>query len=237
MEAQYLVFENYITDNLSKEEIIDFENKLQNDISFKDDFIAYKDAYSFLENKFNNESKLNDFKENLHKISDNHFNDTPKKRISFFKYGAVASILLILGLFLFNNTTPTYEKFITYPSLELTTRSNEKELLNKAEASFNNKNFKEANILFTDLLKTDTENTLYKLYKGFALIELDSFKEADTILMEITREKSAYINKALWYMALSKLKQKDFKSCKTILKKIPKGAFEHKKALQLINKL
>ena len=53
----------------------------------------------------------------------------------------------------------------------------------------------------------------------------------------IIRLKSIYKNKAIWYLALSKLKQKDFTACKEILLTLPKSSEDYDNAQKILNKL
>ena len=104
----------------------------------------------------------------------------------------------------------------------LTVRGTQDELLTKAENSFNNKNFTEAETYFTQLLNIESENQEFQLYKAISEIELNKFSEAEALLKQISKGNSVFKNKATWYLALSKLKQEDYKTCSEILKTIPK---------------
>ena len=61
-EELYIVFENYLTNQLSEKDKIDFENQLQNDASIREKFRIYQNWTNYLENKF--DSKTIDFKKN-----------------------------------------------------------------------------------------------------------------------------------------------------------------------------
>lgn len=237
MDNKYLLFENYITNNLSKEEHLYFEKELANNTSLQEDFIAYKNTSLFLKNKFKNEETRNKFKTNLNAISSNYFNKTQKKTIHFWKYGAVASVLLLVGLFLLNNKTPNYNEVVNYNTIELVERGSQNELLLKAENAYNSKNFKEAVLYFNKLLHKTPNNSEIQLYKGFSLIELNKFKEAEKTLQIIAEGNSVFKDKAIWYLALSKLKQKEYSSCIKFLKLISKSSNQYTKAQKLINKL
>lgn len=60
---------------------------------------------------------------------------------------------------------------------------------------------------------------------------------ADGILTKIAQGNSVYKDKAIWNLALSKLKQKDLESCKKILNRLPKDADNYIKAKELLKKL
>lgn len=238
-DQNYALFEAYITNTLSEEDRLKFEAQLKTDTELKQYFIDYKDAYSFLENKFENENLSTDFKNNLSTISEAYFKKHRKtKRSSFYKYTLAACVIALLGVFILNHfTKPTYENYSTFNSISLSVRGEGNTLLKTAENAFNNRDFKTANKTFQDLLKTDSSNLEYKLYSAICNIELNQFKTAENILESLINQNSVYKNTASWYLALSKLKQKQYKTCKDILKTIPKEADHYKQAQKLIKKL
>ena len=75
-EELYILFENYLTNQLSEKEKIDFENQLQNDASIREKFRIYQNWTNYLENKF--DSKTIDFKKNLETISKSNFTENKK---------------------------------------------------------------------------------------------------------------------------------------------------------------
>lgn len=238
MDERYILFENYLTNKISEEERIAFEEKLKNDISFNQDFELYKNTFSFLENKFKNEENLNEFTKNLQKISDENFKSAKKKTFKIWQYGAVASVLLLVGIFFFNNSgNPSYDDFVDYNTIELAVRNSQNDVLSKAENAYNSKDFTSAVTYFDDLLKENPNNSEIQLYKGFSLIELNKFDEAQKELKSIANGKSAFKNKANWYLALSNLKQQKFVETLKYLQMIPESADEYVKAQKLINKL
>lgn len=247
MEDQdYLMFEAYLSKELSKDEAAVFEERLKNEPNFNEAFSTYKELSSFLEHKFENEEAQKKFKDNLKNISNVYFNkeetastEKPKiKTVNFYKYAIAACIVVLFGIFTINTfLTPTYNDYSNHEIISLTVRGNNNDLLKTAENAFNNKNFAEAEDAFKNLLRLDKDNSELKLYRAIALIELNDFEIADSLLEALSSKKSAYTGKAMWYLALSKLKQKDYKASLKILKAIPKDADDYEEAKELINKL
>ena len=132
---------------------------------------------------------------------------------------------------------PSYSDFANYNQISLTVRGTSDALLKEAETAFNNKNYEEAEQLFNQILEQVSSNTEIQLYKSITLIETNQFDEADELLEGISEGNSIYKNKATWYLALSKLKQNNLESCKSILKSIPDDAEDYKQAQKLLNKL
>src|SRR5690606_38880145 len=119
------LFEAYLEGNLSEGERIIFEEKLKSDSQFRDEFVVFQDVSKVLTNQYSPER--NDFVNTLKQV-DADFNsavvsEKPKSKIIHFKpwqYGVAASILLAIGLFLFNDFgKPTYSDFATYPEIAL----------------------------------------------------------------------------------------------------------------------
>ena len=246
-EQDYILFEDFLSGNLSKEDVSNFKARLQSDAAFKEAFNIYKDISNHLEHEIGNEEKTADFKANLDSISHNYFSkleleevEAPsKKTFSIYQLAIAASIALLLGFFVFNqfSADPTYSDFANYDQISLTVRGENDELLKDAEEAFNSKNYKEAEVLFNKILKETPQNTEIELYKSITLIETNQYSEADELLKNISETTSIYTNKAKWYLALSKLKQEDFEACKAVLKNIPEDAEDYNQAQKLLKKL
>ena len=58
-----------------------------------------------------------------------------------------------------------------------------------------------------------------------------------SLLKDLSNGSSAYKQKAIWYLALSKLKQNDDAVCLDILRTISEDSEDYKRAQKLINKL
>ncbi|MCK4561494.1 MAG: hypothetical protein KAT78_01180 [Flavobacteriaceae bacterium] len=237
----YILFEDYLNGTLAQNEKTSFEERLKKDTLFNNEFNTYKELSSFLKNKFENEEASISFKANLKNISNKHFEkQKPSKKIIQFKpwqYAIAASFLLFFGIQYFNSTTPNYNNFTSYDTISLIVRGSQNELLSNAEKAFNENDFAKSEIYFTQLLETNIDNNELKLYKAFSQIELNKFKDADTTLSILSKGNSVYKNKATWYLALSKLKQKDYKACLAILKTIDTEADDYKNAKKLLKKL
>lgn len=241
-EQDYILFENYLLEELSETEMAVFEARLKTDAVFEERFTTYKDLSSFLEHKFENETESTAFQNNLKNISNTYFeNQTLSKKVIRFKpwqYAIAASVILLVGITLFNQlSNPVYSDYSNYESISLTVRGNQDGLLKTAEQSFNAKDFEKAEAAFKELLITDEENTELQFYRGVTNIELSNFSVADWLLKKLSDGNSVYKNKATYYLALSKLKQKKYDASLKILKTIPEDAEDFNLAQKLINKL
>lgn len=245
-DQNYILFESYLSKELTAEEVAIFESRLITELEFNQAFNTYKDLSSFLEHKFETEDASNVFQNNLKKISNTHFNkeetisESKKstKTFQFYKYAIAACIVALFGIFTFNQfSNPSFSDYNTYENISLTVRGEQDELLKTAENAFNNKDFAKAEETFKSLIVSDNDNSELKLYRAIANIELDNFEIADSLLENLRKGNSAYKNKAIWYLALSKLKQKNNKTSLEILKTIPEDADDYNQAQKLIDKL
>ncbi len=241
-DQKYILFESYLSKELSEDEITAFESRLKNESDFNQAFNTYKELTSFLEHKHDNEVASTAFQNNLKTISNTYFEnkETDKKVVRFkpWQYAMAASIVLLMGIFTFNNfSNPSFNDYNNYETISLIVRGEQEDLLKAAENAFNNKDFAEAEVVFGELLAKDDSNKELQLYRSITLLELDKFDEADSLFGRLSNSPSVYKNKAIWYLALSKLKQKNHDACLEILKTIPEDADDYIQAQELIKKL
>ncbi|MEP5340148.1 MAG: tetratricopeptide repeat protein [Algibacter sp.] len=245
-DQDYILFETYLLEELSQEDVASFESRLKTDSEFNDAFNSYKALSSFLEHKFENEEATNAFQKNLTNISNTHFNKDKAvtevkgtgKTFQFYKYAIAACVVVLFGIFTFNQfSNPSYSDFSNYDAVSLTVRGDNDDLLKTAENAFNAKDFASAEAVFKQLIAKDESNAEIKLYSAISNIELNNFASAEALLQDLKNGNSAFKNKATWFLALSKLKQNDNAACIVILKTIPEDAENYKQAQKLIDKL
>jgi len=244
-EENYILFENYLSKKLSSEAIINFESRLKTDLEFNQSYNTYKELSSFLEHKFENEAHSKAFQDNLKNISNSHFNKSEEeltnkksKLRGLYKYAIAACIALLFGIFTFNQfSTPTYSDFSNHETISLTVRGANNDALKTAESAFNSHNYAKAADAFKYLIKLDSTNPEFKFYQAICSIEMNNFEKSDTLLNDLKNGNSAYKNKAIWYLALSRLKQNDNDACIKFLKSLPEDSDDYSNALKLIKKL
>ncbi|MDX6192021.1 tetratricopeptide repeat protein [Flavobacterium sp. Fl-318] len=222
-EERYILFDQYLQGELTVDEKANFEKQLSEDQEFSAEFEAFQIAQQQLENKFGIAAAREAFKENLMKISDNHFNKNKSKVIALkpWNYAVAASVVLLVGLFFFNYTQkPIYEEYSEHEQAYFTERGDVNTALKQAEITFNAHNYKAAIPHFETALK-ESKTPEVQYFYGISLLEDNQYKKAETTFEELRSGTSAYKYKATWNLALSKLKQKDYIGCKEILRTIP----------------
>jgi hypothetical protein len=238
-EELYIGFESYLNNELPPEEKIQFEIKLKTDNEFNKEFELYKETTLFLNHKFS--KNTTDFKQNLQSISKEYFSENqqkPTKVISFkpWYFAAAASVAIVLGTwFGMQNNNPTYEDFNQHENAYFIERGEADLNMKNAQDFFNNHQFNKAVVAFEKI--KNIHNPELQYYYAIALIETNKYHKAESILKSIQQGSSAYKDKAVWFLALSKLKQEKINECKNVLKQISNDAEDYDKAQHLLNKL
>lgn len=242
-EKDFVLFDNYLQGDLSEDEVLAFKNRLESDGDFKKQFMTYKALSGYLEHTLSPEASA--FTQNLEQISQAHFSaseervDKPdRKGFNYARLAIAASVAFLIGIFLFNQIkTASYTDFNTHEPIELTLRAGNVKDLVEATKAFNNKDYAKANAILEGLLVDDPENVQLQLYFAITNIELDQFDRADAMLNTISQGKSVYKYRAIWYKALSALKQGETEEVKALLKQLPEEADDYEQARRLLNKL
>lgn len=239
-EEKYELFDGYLQDELSVAARTDFENQLSADNKLKEEFELFKAISGHLEQQFADASEREALSATLKGLSDQSMQQQETKVIRFkpWKYAVAASVLLLAGLFVFNEfSNPAYEDFASIQSISLVERGETNVALAQAEKAFNAQEYEQAVSYFDQVLAADADNTEVRLFKGIALLQLDRYVEAETIFEAIANGNSALMHEAQWQWALSKLKQEDYEACEELLKKVPEDTPFHEKAKKLLRKL
>ena len=237
-DERYILFENYLSNELSAEEKTNFEKQLAEDPELATAFEIFKDLNLHLGNKFGNQEELKAFKKNLKSISKEHFKTKKPKVVAFkpWQYAIAASVAILVGLFVFQNINPSFDDYNNPEMATFIERGDVNENLKLAQDAFNAKNYKTAITYFEAILKESKSPEIQYFY-AVSLLETDQFQKAEINLSDLRYGNSIYKNKATWYLALSKLKQKDYKSCKNILLTIPDDFEDYDQVQQLLNEL
>ena len=237
-EERYILFENYLSNELSAEEKTNFEKQLSEDPELASAFEIFKELNLHLENKFGNANELKAFKKNLKSISKEHFKTKKPKAVAFkpWQYAIAASIAILVGLFVFQNINPSFDDYSNPEMATFIERGEVNENLKLAQDAFNAKKYKAAIPHFEAVLKVNKSPEI-KYFYAVSLLEDNQFQKAETNLSELKSGTSIYKNKATWYLALSKLKQKDYDSCKEILLTIPDDFEDYDQVQELLNEL
>lgn len=237
-EEKYILFDQYLQGELSGEALLDFEKQLSENPELASELETFKEVQMQLETKFGFAADRKAFETNLKNISKAHFKEGKFKVISLkpLIYLVAASVVFLLGLFLFNPSKPNFEDYNQYENAYLTERSDGIESLKQAETAFNAKDYKTAIPLFEAVLKENKTAEIQYFY-GVSLLENNQIDKAEIVFNKIKSGNSVYKNKAIFGLALAKLKQEDYKACEEILLTIPSDYENYDKVQELLDKL
>ena len=239
-EEIYLSFDRYLANEMPAEERAAFELKLKSDTALTEKLRIYQEVQEIVGPRYQRAEQEIAFRKNLALIGNEELVEKTGRTVTmnWYVWAAAASIALICAfLFYTSSSTPEYSAYAHYEPLALAERGNEDATILKAQQAFNTQRYAEAVEAINALLEHDDENDGLKIYKGISLLELDRVTEANSLFAEVSNSSSIYKDKALWMLALSALKQKDYKTCEDFLKKIPVGSPEYKQAQDLLDEL
>ncbi|WP_432222732.1 tetratricopeptide repeat protein [Flavobacterium sp. TMP13] len=238
-EEKYTQFDHYLQNEMTVEERIRFEGEVATNEVLASELESFKEMNVQLKHKFGIAEEREAFKENVKCIAESHFNSKKSKAISIkpWLYAAAASVVVVFGLFFFNqNANPNFDDFNRHEQASFTERSESSAKLKQAEQAFNTKDYKKAIPVFETILKEKSSAEIQYFY-GVALLQENEFIKAEAVFTALQSGTSVYKNKATWQLALSKLKQKDYQTCKEILVTIPRDYENQKQVQHLLKEL
>ena len=238
-EERYILFDQYLQSEMTAAEKTDFEKQLAEDSEFAAEFETFKAVELQLQNKFGFETEREAFKENLDQIAEKHFNKEKPKVVLMRPWylAAAASVVLLFGLFFFDyNQNPSFHDYNHPGQAHFTERSTTDMHLLQAEKAFNSRKFKEA-ILFFEMALKDNKTPEVQYYYGVSLLQISEYQKAEVVFNELKASTPIYKDKALWNLALMKLKQKDYKGCKQILQTISQDYEDYDEVQELLDAL
>ncbi|BCY28953.1 tetratricopeptide repeat protein [Flavobacterium okayamense] len=230
------LIEKYFENNLTPEEQLLFDEKLNQDAEFKAEFefhLELKNAIKLAERQ--------KIKKEIQKFEIEA--KTPVFYLkSYFKYAAIFLVMFSLWFVMFNNTNNNelYNSYFDpYPNTVISnTRSdvNEKTIIEEAFIAYDLGEYNKANDLFENALKvTKTDYILF--YKAICLMELNKHKDAIK-LFESTNLSNEYLEKSLWFEALCYLKLNNKSVARQKLETlVKKKSFKNTEAEELLSKL
>jgi len=239
------LIDRYFDSSLTPKEQLLFNDLLQNDLDFKNEFVFRKDLKKVIAVNQQEvlKSTLGQFEEKIQQSS--KFMILPKK------WFVAASIVLVASLGAYSI------KSIYYPSdqavfetfyqpyrntIQPTVRGESPNTIEyRAFVAYEAHNYHKAINLFNSVKNPD--EAYINFYKGLSYLELDKSKEAIELLLPIAKAnglegKSANFNdKARWYLALAYLKNNDKEKSKSelfLIMQKPKGTFKKEEAQELL---
>ncbi|MGV3695807.1 tetratricopeptide repeat protein [Flavobacterium sp.] len=236
-EELYIVFENYLKNEMSHKQRSEFENQLQNDADMRKKFDRYKESHQLSSTQSSSDAV--DLKKKPETISKKSSPDTKVKSKAFaFKpwhYAVAAALIVALAIWAMSYGNPEYDDFDQHEEAAFLERGSSDKAKIAAQKFFNARYYKKAIYAFEGI--EDLTDPELQYFYAIALIETGHYKYAKLYLDNLRAGASVYKNKATWYLALMNLKQNKVVQCKRYLNEIPADGEDYEKAQKLLKDL
>ncbi|WP_299367737.1 hypothetical protein [Winogradskyella sp.] len=235
-QEEFEIIEAYLTDTLSDEDSLKFEDRLKNEDGFATKVEDIRTVLTGIETQALKE-QLDHFHHDL-STDKNKTTKKPKvKSLNWKRITVAAALIIAAGSFWFlndNTNERLYAKYFTPdPGLPTTMGSNENYEFYEAMVSYKQGNYQDALNTWKNQLKTKTTNDTLNYFVGSALLAYKKENEAISYLLEVTKQaNTTFKNEAFYYLglaylkannkneAINFLKKSDFTKAKDLLKKL-----------------
>ena len=234
--------EQYLNDEMSPEEQIDFELQLVTDEELRQTF----ELYNSIDKTMSASPNENELGQTLQQMNEKYFDEGGiVKKGSLKKWLAIAaSLIFIIALsfyFIWANKPSAeklYAQFAQHTPLNIQLRGTAADsLAQNAATAFNNKNYSNALPLLEQYVQQQPDDIQIKFTEAICYLETGKYVDAEKIFSATASEQSAFAATAKWYLALLALKQNDFTKCRSNLNTVPATSPYFTKAKELLEKL
>jgi predicted Zn-dependent protease len=178
------------------------------------------------------------FQEKKSKTAENQPRMSAKiSRMRWLAAAASLALVVVAVWFITSTGSPSYRQYAQHDPPSFTIRGAADQAASEAETAFNAGNYAAALSALDRLLAEQPGDPTALLYRGICLIELDRTAEARAVLAPMASGSSALRSEAVWYVALSFLKDKNTDACRAELLKIEAGEERYEQAAALLKKL
>ena len=234
-DADFLLIDKYLNHELNKNEVDDFEKRLATDSRLAKELELVKGMGRVAKHRDDVDATISLTREigQKYKQEAKVIPIYKRRKMIWVAFMGAASILLLI---LFSNlfSKNSYQEFFQHQQLS-GIQGESSVNLKKAIKDYNAQNYKSA---LSELEKITQEamsdNPEFELAKGICYLELNQFEKATLTFNHIIQTQQIYKNQGFWYLALTALKQEDYKNCKKYLSKIEPNSPYFQKAKQLL---
>jgi hypothetical protein len=247
----------YADNEMSAEERQAFEAALGTDPELQEQLALYRDVDSTLQQQFRPDEQREQLKTTMQQLRGAYFTEqagdvgnvpvvastqAPAKVVSFNRYlkSAVAiAAVLVIGLFIWQPwQADLYTQYAEAKMIRQEERGGHMDtVLTQATTAFNNREFTTAAVLLAEVVQKEPENSFASFYFGVALLRSDKNEAARNVFARLSKGESAFKYEAIFYTALSYLKEKEKEAAKAWLEKIPADAANYGKAQELLKRI
>ncbi|MEQ9403517.1 MAG: hypothetical protein RIM99_08030 [Cyclobacteriaceae bacterium] len=223
--------ESYLQGKLSEEEQIIFENKLDSDHSFKEQFNDYVTAIESVTDQ--------GLREDLDRIYNEKVAGRQVRFTDKWKYltGIAATILIVSVFYVFRPDTTSTDQlfrkyFSPYPNLS-STRSNEQNDYTLLLEHYSSGRYSDVISQFENIDKRPEDHVLF--YVGISYLAVDHSDRALEVLSALTSDK--FKQQTTWYLALVHLQKGDSELAEQKLTQIEPDDFNYGLAREILDSI
>lgn len=242
MQAEdYTIIDQYLRNQLAAEDRQAFEARLAREPELAEALEFARHAHAFLGRQVERDA----LKTQLKRLGDQHFqgqgSQPPQAKGQLRRLWPVLAIAATVALILTINfllpQPSLYDQFGQHQPLFLTEKSTDAPNTASMEAAFNNGKYGEALPLLQAYTLENPTDTLALLYQGICLLETNQLPAATNLFAAIQQGQSALKPEAIWYLALTALKEEKPVQCRQWLQTIPAESDRYQAAQDLLKKL
>lgn len=240
MKTKEELIQDYIENQLTAEDQIQFDNFMNTDPDFKLEVQNQQELHQILSARLQNPT--DELRKNLLAAEQNarlQNNSTSLKIKTLIPYLAAACILVMATLFFF----PWQKSDNLYSLPEMRSevvrgeQSTENQAYEEAVLAFNQKKYGSSSDLLKQLSQENPEILQYQYYHGLSLMGEKKFSEALPHLIELSEGLSVFKNDASYYAAICYYELGDFKNSTHQIQSIPENVEIYKEAQKLLQKI
>lgn len=234
------LIDDKLSGELSGEALEAFDTDLANDPELQSEFELHKEVDEAIQ-----ESEIIELRKKLdlvHDLTQNKKQPGLLRTILRHKLSRIAAasfvvLLIITSLSLYflrpdgNMSNDSLFKIYYQPDAALLIRgtNSQNATLIQAFQMYENKDYDEALSLFSQVLKTDSENIPVQFYSGISNIELGQYQEAlHPFNFIMDHKQNLYVERAEWYAALCYLKLNETENAVDLFRKISLSSSSYK---------
>lgn len=229
MKEMYSLFESWLAGELSFEEKVTFEARLQAEPDLRRALDEYLEIRKTLQGAWQQDP----LRQTLADLGKEYFPSRPNRlRLVWIPLAIAATFALAILFFL---PASLFKSYYERPLASFSEKGTEQDaLLQQAETAFNAGDMQQARTTFEKILQEDPDNLQAALYLGVSLLELGQYQQARQIFQPLASGDSALAGEAQWYLAMTFLREKNYAEC---LKALPTEGFREEQARELEQKL
>jgi hypothetical protein len=241
----YTEIARYAEDDMTAEERQEFEQALSTDTALQQQLSLYRDVHGSLQQHFHKDEQQLQLENTLQQMRGEFFSkaSTPAKVVPmkrYLRYAMGAAAILLVAVFLWKpwQSGDLYGKYAHVDMINPAVRGeNTDSLLQQAAIAFNKEDFSTAEKNLEQVRRIMPDDSFTNFYYGVSLLQNGKLAQSRVVLSALANGESAFKYQAMFYQALTYLKEGNNTACSEWLQKIPADAANYAKAQELLDKL